>query len=99
MSRRRSVRYLPTANAVMSPFSEKQEQKIEDLTADNLTEHVIKTCTVNTPNERTKELVSGLIRHAHEYVREVKLKPGEWETGWQYLTQVSRMSSVIVESN
>jgi hydroxyquinol 1,2-dioxygenase len=83
----------------MSPFSEKQEQKIEDLTADNLTEHVIKTCTVNTPNERTKELVSGLIRHVHEYVREVKLKPGEWETGWQYLTQVSRMSSVIVESN
>lgn len=86
----------------MSPFGEKQEQKIEDLTADNLTEHVIKTCTLNTPNERTKELISGLIKHMHDYVREVKMKTGEWETGWQYLTQVRRMSSATVlyqESN
>jgi hypothetical protein len=84
---------------MMSPFSEKQERKTEDLAADNLTEHVIKTCIVNTPNGRTKGLVSELIKHVHEYVREVKLKPGERETGWQYLTQVSRMLSVIVVSN
>ena len=68
---------------------------IEDLTADNLTQHVIKTCTINASHERTKELVSGLIQHLHDYVREVNLKPGEWETGWQYLTQVRGVLSVM----
>lgn len=66
----------------------KENSKLQDLTAENLTRHVIKTCTSNVSNERTTELISGLIQHLHDYVREVQLKPGEWEAGWQYLTEV-----------
>jgi hypothetical protein len=64
------------------------KSKAEDLTAENLTQHVIKTCTENLSHERTGVLIAGLIRHLHDYVREVQLKPGEWEAGWQYLTEV-----------
>ena len=64
------------------------KSKPEDLTAENLTQHVIKTCTENVSHERTAVLIAGLIQHLHDYVREVQLKPGEWEAGWQYLTEV-----------
>ncbi|KAL6245047.1 hypothetical protein RBB50_007822 [Rhinocladiella similis] len=66
------------------------KSKVEDLTAENLTQHVIRTCTQNVLNERTAELISGLIQHLHDYVREVQLKPGEWEAGWQYLTETGQ---------
>jgi hypothetical protein len=61
---------------------------VEDLTVDSLTEHVIKICTINAPDERSKELISGLIQHVHDYIREVQMKVGEWEMGWKYLTEV-----------
>ncbi len=64
------------------------KSKAEDLTAENLTQHVIKTCTENVSHERTAVLIAGLIQHLHDYVREVQLRPGEWEAGWQYLTEV-----------
>lgn len=64
------------------------EQHIDDLTAENLTQHVIHTCIRNAPDDRTKTLISGLIQHMHDYVREVELRPGEWELGWEYLTKV-----------
>ncbi|KAF2095113.1 aromatic compound dioxygenase [Rhizodiscina lignyota] len=67
-----------------------ENESLEDLTADNLTQHVINICTRNAPDDRTKELVSGLIQHLHDYVREVRLRTGEWETGWQYLTEVGQ---------
>ncbi|KAK7890689.1 hypothetical protein LTR67_007898 [Exophiala xenobiotica] len=66
------------------------KSKAEDLTAENLTQHVIKTCTENVSHERTAVLIAGLIRHLHDYVREVQLKPGEWEAGWQYLTETGQ---------
>lgn len=64
---------------------------LQDLLADNLTAHVIKTSTHNVQNERVKELISKLIQHLHDYVRDVQLKPDEWEEAIKYLTQVSRL--------
>ncbi len=72
----------------MNSAAKHESQRLDDLTADNLTQHVIQTCTKNATNERTKVLISGLIQHVHQYVREVQLKPGEWELGWKYLTEV-----------
>ncbi|KAL7931982.1 aromatic compound dioxygenase [Trichoderma chlorosporum] len=69
------------------------ESSLEDLTAENLTPHVIKVSTENVKNERFIELVTGLIQHLHDYVKEVKLKPTEWEAAVQYLTQVGQDSS------
>ncbi|KAL6799739.1 aromatic compound dioxygenase [Trichoderma sp. SZMC 28012] len=69
------------------------ESSIEELTAENLTPHVIKVSTENVKNERLVELVTGLIQHLHDYVKEVQLKPTEWEAAVQYLTQVGQDSS------
>lgn len=70
--------------------------KITDLTAKNLTEHVVNVSTENISDERTKTLISGLIKHLHDYVREVELRPGEWEIGWQYLTKVLKTSAAAI---
>ncbi|OPB43399.1 dioxygenase [Trichoderma guizhouense] len=69
------------------------ESSLEELTAENLTPHVIKVSTENVKNERLVELVTGLIQHLHDYVKEVRLKPTEWEAAVQYLTQVGQDSS------
>ncbi|QYT01906.1 INTRADIOL_DIOXYGENAS domain-containing protein [Trichoderma simmonsii] len=69
------------------------ESSVEELTAENLTPHVIKVSTENVKNERLVELVTGLIQHLHDYVKEVQLKPTEWEAAVQYLTQVGQDSS------
>ncbi|KAJ4854707.1 dioxygenase domain-containing protein [Trichoderma breve] len=69
------------------------ESSLEELTAENLTPHVIKVSTENVKSERLVELVTGLIQHLHDYVKEVQLKPTEWEAAVQYLTQVGQDSS------
>ncbi|KAK4065898.1 uncharacterized protein Triagg1_8450 [Trichoderma aggressivum f. europaeum] len=69
------------------------ESSLEELTAENLTPHVVKVSTENVKDERLIELVTGLIQHLHDYVKEVKLKPTEWEAAVQYLTQVGQDSS------
>lgn len=63
---------------------------LDELTAEALTPHVIKVSTENVKNERLVELVTGLIQHLHDYVKEVQLKPTEWEAAVQYLTQVRK---------
>ncbi|KAH8817323.1 Intradiol ring-cleavage dioxygenase [Xylogone sp. PMI_703] len=66
---------------------------LEDLLANNLTPHVIKTSTQNVKDERVKELISKLIQHLHDYTREVQLKPHEWEAAVHYLTNVGQESN------
>ncbi|KAB5578070.1 Intradiol ring-cleavage dioxygenase [Coniochaeta sp. 2T2.1] len=65
---------------------------LEDLTADRLTPHVIKTSVQNVSNERTKVLITKLIEHLHDYVRDVDLKPDEWLTAARFLTEVGQKS-------
>jgi hypothetical protein len=62
--------------------------KLEDLSAENLTQHVINISS-NISNERVKFIFSKLIQHAHDFVREVDLQRDEWEASWQFLTDVS----------
>ncbi|KAL2218470.1 Intradiol ring-cleavage dioxygenase [Thermoascus aurantiacus ATCC 26904] len=61
---------------------------LEDLTADNLTQHVIKI-SANISNERVKFIFSKLIQHAHDFIRETELQRDEWEAAWKFLTDVS----------
>lgn len=61
--------------------------KLEDITAENLTDHVIKISS-NISNERVKYIFSKLIKHAHDFVREVDLQTDEWEATWQFLAAV-----------
>lgn len=47
---------------------------------------------VECPNPRLKEIMTAMIRHLHEFAREVKLTPGEWMTGINFLTEVGHIT-------
>jgi hydroxyquinol 1,2-dioxygenase len=45
-----------------------------------------------TPNPRLKEVMAALIRHLHDFAREVTLTPGEWMQGIDFLTEVGHIT-------
>ena len=45
-----------------------------------------------TPDPRLKEIMTALTRHLHDFAREVRLVPGEWMEGIQFLTRVGQIS-------
>jgi protocatechuate 3,4-dioxygenase beta subunit len=44
------------------------------------------------PDPRLKEVMTALIRHVHEFAREVKLTPAEWTRGIEFLTDVGHIT-------
>ena len=62
---------------------------MRNISYDNITETVIRAYS-GAENARTKEIVTLLIQRLHDFVREVELKPQEWEhpillLGFSYL--------------
>ena len=51
----------------------------------NLTEAVLARIQPEV-NPRTKEIMTALLKHAHAFVRDVKLTPAEWDMGIKYLS-------------
>jgi NADPH:quinone reductase-like Zn-dependent oxidoreductase/protocatechuate 3,4-dioxygenase beta subunit len=51
----------------------------------NLTEAVLARIQPEVP-ARTKEIMTALLKHAHAFVRDVKLTPAEWDAGIKYLS-------------
>jgi hydroxyquinol 1,2-dioxygenase len=47
---------------------------------------------VNTPDPRLKRIMTSLIRHLHEFAREVELTEKEWFQGIQFLTATGNMT-------
>lgn len=45
-----------------------------------------------TPNQRLKQIMQSLVRHAHDFVRDVELTQDEWMTAIQFLTRTGHMS-------
>lgn len=45
------------------------------------------------PDERTRTVIVGLIKHFHAFIREVRLTEAEWMVGIDYLTRAGQMSS------
>ncbi len=45
----------------------------------------------NTPNPRLKTIVTSLVRHVHDFVREVELTTDEWNAGIDYLTRTGKI--------
>jgi hydroxyquinol 1,2-dioxygenase len=45
----------------------------------------------NAPDRRLKEILTSLIRHLHEFAREVRLTEEEWLQGIQFLTETGHM--------
>lgn len=62
---------------------------MRDLTEENLTEAVL--ARTNAADPRVQELVTGLVRHLHAFVREVEPTEDELWTGLDFLTRVGQM--------
>lgn len=61
----------------------------------NLNQHTITQAVLNrletTPDARLKEIMGSLVRHLHDFAREVKLTEAEWLEGIQFLTATGHM--------
>jgi hydroxyquinol 1,2-dioxygenase len=62
----------------------------------NLDQHTITEAALERlaqcPDPRLKEVMTALIRHVHEFAREVKLTPAEWTRGIEFLTDVGHIT-------
>ena len=56
----------------------------------NLTQAVIARLA-DTPNARTREIMTSLVRHLHDFAREVRLTEADWKQGIDYLTATGQM--------
>jgi hydroxyquinol 1,2-dioxygenase len=57
---------------------------MRNITFDNITETVTKAYA-GTQDDRTREIITLLIQRLHDFVREVKLTPQEWEAAMGFL--------------
>lgn len=58
----------------------------------NFTKHVIETMGPNmTP--RNRQVISSLLRHLHDFAREIELTPDEWMTGVHFINAVGQCST------
>ena len=56
-----------------------------DYTGDTLTAAVLDSLA-DTPDPRLREILTSLVRHLHDFGREVRLTQEEWERGIAFLT-------------
>jgi len=63
---------------------------MRDFTEWNLTDAALQRLA-NTPDPRLKHIMSSLIRHLHDFVREVELTEQEWFQGIKFLTETGHM--------
>ncbi len=65
---------------------------MHDLDEHNITDAVIATFA-DAPSPRLKTVMTSLVRHLHEFAREVQLTPDEWIGAVQFLTDVGQKCS------
>ena len=61
---------------------------------DDVTEQALRTLD-DCPDARLREVTTALVRHLHAFVREVRLTPGEWMAGIEFLTRVGQKCDAI----
>src|SRR4051812_11620277 len=59
-------------------------------TEDDITSEVLRRLEA-TPDPRLREIMLGLVRHLHAFVKEVALTEQEWFDGIRFLTDTGRM--------
>ena len=72
----------------MSPhdISDEQTKREEDLVA------TVMASFNNTPDPRLKEIMQKLVRHLHNFVRDVRLSESEWDKMIEFLTAVGHIT-------
>ena len=63
---------------------------MRNMTEEQLTATVLKRYS-GTPDARLREILQSLIRHLHDFARDVRLTDAEWMTGIQFLTATGQM--------
>lgn len=63
------------------------------ITEQNLTDVVVST--LNSDDPRLNQVMESLIRHLHDFIREVEPSDEEWMAGIQYLTEVGQMCNDV----
>jgi hypothetical protein len=62
----------------------------------DFTEHTITQAVLdrfaNTPDARLKRIVQSLVRHAHDFIRDVELTESEWSAGIQFLAEAGHIT-------
>jgi hydroxyquinol 1,2-dioxygenase len=67
-------------------------EKMPELNESNITDVVLGTLK-DTPDPRLNEIMTSLVRHMHDFARDVRLTPGEWITAIGFLTAVGQKCS------
>jgi hydroxyquinol 1,2-dioxygenase len=62
-----------------------------DFTEDTATDEVVASFA-GTPNARLRELLTGLVRHLHAFVREAEPTLDEWRAAIDFLTATGQLS-------
>jgi len=65
---------------------------MRNINEDTITAAVIDRMA-DCPNPRLKEIMSALVRHMHDFAREVKLTEAEWAAGIEFLTATGQKCS------
>lgn len=65
---------------------------MRDITYDNITETVTKAYA-GTADPRTKEILSVLIPRLHDFVKDIKLTPAEWEAAMEFLMAAAKATT------
>jgi protocatechuate 3,4-dioxygenase beta subunit len=68
-----------------------EESPMRNLDENTITESAHERLA-NCPDPRLKEVMTVLIRHVHEFAREVNLTPAEWMRGIEFLTEVGHIT-------
>src|SRR5262249_32859636 len=63
---------------------------MREYTPENITDAVLEQMST-TEDPRTKEIMESAVRHLHAFARDVKLTPGEWIKGIEFMTKVGQM--------
>lgn len=60
----------------------------------NFTQHVIETIGPKT-GDRERLVLSSLIKHLHDFARDIELTPDEWMMGVRFVNSIGQISNSI----
>jgi hydroxyquinol 1,2-dioxygenase len=66
------------------------EPTVKNLNQHNITDEVLRRIA-KTPNKRLHEILTSLVRHLHDFAREVHLSEAEWFEGIGFLTRTGQL--------
>src|SRR6185369_198622 len=71
------------------PTKQFREDTMRDLTISSVTDAVLEQMS-GTPDPRLKQVMASLVRHMHDFARDVSLTPEEWLKAIEFLTKVGQ---------